>query len=36
MDLLLEGVIEFFKEHGAMISRRETYTEAAYHLMFMA
>ena len=35
MDLMLARMIEYFKENGELISQRKTYTEAAYHLMFM-
>lgn len=33
---VLEQFIEFFKENGEIITNRKTYTEAAYHLTFMA
>jgi len=35
VELLLERMINYFKEHGEIISQRKNYNEAAYHLMFM-
>ncbi len=33
---LLDAYIEFYKEHSELITARQTYTEAAHHLLFMA
>jgi hypothetical protein len=36
IDKVLEAYIEFYKEHSDSVTKRQTYTEAAHHLLFMA
>jgi hypothetical protein len=34
--VILVPFVEFYKEHHEMVTRRQTYNEAAHHLIFMA
>jgi hypothetical protein len=36
IEAVLERFFEFYREHGEMVTKRKTYTEAAQHLTFMA
>jgi hypothetical protein len=36
IEKVLEYYIEFYKEHSELVTKRQTYTEAAHHLLFMA